>query len=740
MTREERVARYMKRIIGKRSVEELKLSEPITEGLESTGGFDLAGGAAEKLMKAANAGLENLASSKTLTPAQIAGLEAIINAKERPAVPLESADFVISHPTWMHLSTPETRARIWSWQKSIGRVEVKGIGAPYGGTAFVVGSGRLMTNRHVAELFVRGLGDKRINLIPGVTPGFNLAFSPSAGEGVMLRVASVKLIHPFWDMAVLEVDGLPADAPTLLLSPRDDAEFIDREVVVIGYPAQDRRNDASDQQLVFKGVFGVKQVQPGLLGGREDVASFQKIVSSIGHDCSTLGGNSGSAVIDVKDGLVVGVHFAGRYLIGNYAAPMSELAKDGRVRDAGVVFYKAGPAMSETPWQSWWTQADAEENAGISDEKQSAPRPTPVPAAQTASHAPATPQLRVADGGIHLTVPLHVAIRLGDGPAMFATTRESIEPGGDALIERMAEPQHDANYAARKGYDPDFLGIEVPIPDAADKSALARIKGNDRLDYQNFSIKLHATRRLAIVAASNVTAEKKLKRPDPRQSYTRKALGGLGPNDQERWFPDSRIGADAQLPDIFYTNDDGSFDKGHIVRREDVTWGRTYEEVVRANGDTYHVTNCSPQVAGFNRSANGEDNWGDLENAVYSQAASERLCIFAGPVLSSADPRFLGRFGGRVRVLVQIPVRFWKVIVARTEEGLGAYGFMLEQDLSDVDTEFAVPDDFLSSMRPLSEIAETAGVVFAPEVLAADQFDDRGAEVARRAGVKRRRR
>ena len=81
------------------------------------------------------------------------------------------------------------------------------------------------------------------------------------------------------------------------------------------------------------------------------------------------------------------------------------------------------------------------------------------------------------------------------------------------------------------------------------------------------------------------------------------------------------------------------------MRRDDAAWGRTYEELKRGNGDTYHVTNCSPQVAGFNQSAGGEDNWGDLENLVLKEAASERLSLFAGPVLAEDDPRFLGNLG-----------------------------------------------------------------------------------------------
>ena len=41
------------------------------------------------------------------------------------------------------------------------------------------------------------------------------------------------------------------------------------------------------------------------------------------HDASTLGGNSGSAVIDLETGEAVGLHFAGSYLQANYAVPAS---------------------------------------------------------------------------------------------------------------------------------------------------------------------------------------------------------------------------------------------------------------------------------------------------------------------------------------------------------------------------------------------------------------------------------
>ena len=46
----------------------------------------------------------------------------------------------------------------------------------------------------------------------------------------------------------------------------------------------------------------------------------------IEHDCSTLGGNSGSLVVDLATGCAVGLHFAGQYMTANYAVSSTRLA------------------------------------------------------------------------------------------------------------------------------------------------------------------------------------------------------------------------------------------------------------------------------------------------------------------------------------------------------------------------------------------------------------------------------
>ena len=220
-----------------------------------------------------------------------------------------------------------------------------------------------------------------------------------------------------------------------------------------------------------------------------------------------------------------------------------------------------------------------------------------------------------------------------------------------------------------------------------------------------------------------------------KRTTAARAWAASATNDRELWFADPRIGGNEQLPDRFYNKDRQSFDKGHIVRREDVAWGATYEEMRNANGDTFHVTNCSPQVLGFNRSSEGEDNWGDLENHVLAEAGAERLAVFAGPVLADDDPIFAG-VDAEGSVAVRIPRRFWKLIVAEKDGRLMSFGFKLEQDFSNVDTEFAVPDRWREFMASVGEIEDLADVDFAEAIRAGDQsFTDAGARVRARGAV-----
>ena len=748
----ERLKKYLEMITRKNGGVEKELAErprgTVPGGLESLGTPSTA--------DLARDGLERMARGQAPTEPEMAGLEAIILPDLRPAVDVIDGKFQMTHPLWRRMSDDAgIRARVEATFPSIGRIELPGHKKiPYGGTGFVVGNGLIMTNRHVAELFTHGLGDRRLSFIDGAKAGIDFRREHDRPTGPTLTVRKVVMIHPYWDMAILAVDNLPSTCKPLKLSLVDARDLIGHDIFVVGYPAFDYRNPTDVQQDLMNGRFGVKKLQPGELQDGMKTSSFGKIVLAATHDCSTLGGNSGSAVIDLDTGDVLALHFGGRYQEQNYAVPASELARDSRVIDAGVAF--AGtPKGGPNEWSAWWQDADATEASTIAtaDAKPvDANRVQSVAASRTAG--PPSPTTQIMQGSVRIEVPLVITISLGtpqsDAPQTAAPRVEAVEAAPEvAELEALVEPDHDTDYDNRKGYDPNFLdvggegaAVAVPMPEAAKPQILAKTKsGDDVLHYQNFSIKMHARRRLALMTASNVTKERKLRKPDLNEDYTRRGLSGLGENDQERWFLDERLDAKFQLPDVFFTKDRKAFDKGHIVRRDDVAWGKTYAALRRANGDSYHVTNCSPQVAGFNRSGSGDDNWGDLENHVLSEAASERLCVFAGPVLDDADEVFSGKGDGGAVLRAKIPSRFWKVIVARTEDGIGAYGFILEQDLSEVEWEFAVPPEFVPAMVVLADIEKATGVAFDRRLHEADQYDSaRGAEIAVRSGVRRKRR
>ncbi len=634
-------------------------------------------------------------SEEPLTPPEQFVLEAIIIPGERPAIDIVGSDYKVRHSSWLHFNDSPIKPRILAAIASTGRVELPGHPRlPYGGTAWVAGPKLLMTNRHVAELFASGLGLRQLRFLTGRSAKLDLKAERGGGVATLLDVRKVVMIHPYWDMALLEVEGLPAAAVPLSLSVRPPEELQGREVAVIGYPAFDDRNDPKVQTQVFGDVYNVKRLQPGRVGARARVESFGQVVSALTHDSSTLGGNSGSMVLDVQTGETVALHFAGRYLKANYGVPAAELARDARVIDAGVNFV-ATTRRGPTEWDRDWS--------GLED-----------------NVVPPRPGDSVADGAQTWTIPLEIRVRVGTGSEPSVQVQPPASPSSVG-VEAMVEPIHDRDLSSRPGYDPNFLGISVPLPTPSDVSLCAPVQGGGHLlHYHHFSLAMHRRRRLALFTASNIDTAPSVRRPEPGRDYTRDGLTGLRPNDREKWFTDPRVQPEHQLPDVFYNKDRQAFDKGHLVRREDVAWGRTYDAVRLANGDTYHTTNCSPQAAGFNQSGLGEDNWGDLENEILRQARTEKISLFAGPVFAQNDRSFMG-FDAEGAIAVQIPRAFWKVVIARGAEGLQTFAFLLRQDLSDVDFEFAVTGRWERFMLPIADLEAKLKVRFPQVVRDADQ-------------------
>lgn len=696
-----------------------------------------------ELVTAAKAGAEKLDRGREdLTPFEVSALEAIIVPDKRPAFDIVDDDFVADHELWRDLSSNAAiHARLTAAIPSVGRIELPGQQRiSYGGTGFIVGPDLLMTNRHVAEIFASGVGDRCIRFRSGWQAAVDFKKERDRPEGSDREVRQVRMIHPWWDMALLEVPGIGESRGRLplRLSARDARELAGRRIALIGYPAYDPlRNDPNVQDQLFQKVYRVKRLLPGEIATARRTESFGKLVDAAAHDASSLGGASGSAVIDLESGEVLALHFGGRYLDTNFAVPSAELARDPRIVDAGVNFAAGVSTLQPPNWLRAW---DGLERVQGDEMDTSVPKSSRGPERRVPSVDMDDAGATAPEGSrLSFDVPLRITIELVTPRSLPSLAKAPAVPVAPT-VERMVEPTHDTDYRSRGGYRDNFLrGFKVTMPRPVDESMLAPLKaGGTRLDYQNFSVLMHKQRRIAWITAANVTREARLRRPEAGRDYTRKGLGGLGPNDTERWFEDSRLESRYQLPDVFFTKDRGTFDKGHIVRRDDVAWGSTYNELVRGNGDTFHVTNCSPQIAQFNQSARGEDNWGDLENLVFAGAAQEQLCVFAGPVLTTDDETFVGRGDDGEPLRVRIPARYWKVIVAATETGISAHGFMLEQDLSGVDLEFVMPSNFQRLQLPLSAIEEAAGIDFGDEMRNADAWDSQESmDLAERAGLLR---
>jgi endonuclease G len=283
----------------------------------------------------------------------------------------------------------------------------------------------------------------------------------------------------------------------------------------------------------------------------------------------------------------------------------------------------------------------------------------------------------------------------------------------------------------RKGFDRDFLKldndvvVERPRLTAKGKKVAAPLLGSGdfELKYHKFSVIMHKTRRMALLTAANVDWSPALRKVNGRKP-SRIELSEIPPNTIELWTTDERIDARHQLPDRFYTDDGGAFDKGHLVRRDDVCWGSSFEDIQMANGDTYHTTNCSPQILSLNQASRGDYNWGDFEGEIQRITKSEKIILFSGPVLEAKDRWFRGSDDdGALRL--QVPRRFWKIVVAKGDNGPEAFGFIFEQDIRAItEVEFAVSADWVHAMVPIRDIKTLLrGWVNLSALEAIDQYD-----------------
>jgi endonuclease G len=271
-------------------------------------------------------------------------------------------------------------------------------------------------------------------------------------------------------------------------------------------------------------------------------------------------------------------------------------------------------------------------------------------------------------GATTFEVPLRITVSLGGASqAEIATPPSRTRKHAEILTE--AIPPED--YADRKGFVRNFLGVEVPFPTMKSQPRFggvlkiakpSRPQDQYELKYHNFSILMNKKRRLAYVSACNIN----FKAP-----VTISRDEGTG-----SWRFDPRLENHQQLGAPYYYGKKNLYDKGHLTRRDDCAWGTDEDQAVTANWDSFHYTNSAPQHELFNRSTvftgANLDLWGDLENHITDQGKKNpKICVFNGPIFSNDDKPLGDSY---------VPLKYFKIVVWRDPGSPpGAMGFILDQ-------------------------------------------------------------
>ncbi|HWT02518.1 MAG TPA: DNA/RNA non-specific endonuclease [Pyrinomonadaceae bacterium] len=537
--------------------------------------------------------------------------EAIILLFGRPVLLVKNNTFEVPPSDEWRTRLFPTKSKIERAIKSVGRIELMDHPSyDWVGTGWMVSENVVVTNRHVAMLFAERKGKKfSFSLNPeGNLIRSRIDFKEEYKQNAVFEAGFEKVLfieelggaRP--DMAVLQLEKHRRLPPPIPLSTRKRASG--DYVAVIGYPARDDRNDFDAMVKVFGDIYEVKRLAPGTVTGFNDSEFI------FTHDCSTLGGNSGSVVIDVATGEAIGLHFGGRFQRSNFAVKAETLLRALRRLKLQVAVPKL---PSKRPRK---------------------------PAAEVVAAA-----LRVED------------------------------------------------YRDREGYRADFLGAgarRVPLPTMTRKMAQDALKvasqpaGKTKgvLNYEHFSLVMSRKRKFAIYTAVNVDGNE---------------LRFI-PRSKDSWAFDPRIPQAAQVGGELYSDND--LDRGHLVRRLDPVWGPG-DVAKRANDDTFHYTNSSPQHKDFNQKV-----WNDLEEYILDNAGARdlKISVFTGPIFRADDRAYRGAL---------LPREFWKVVVmVRGETGeLSATAYVLSQANLLTDLEF-VFGQFRTFQVPVAHVEKLTGLRF----------------------------
>lgn len=298
-----------------------------------------------------------------LGPGEVAGLEAVIRTDgSRPVLFVED-DFVdVADPAAGAYAAGLSRLEDAVRQvcRSVGRVDDPDPTVPIGyhGTAWMLAEGLVATNFHVLQAIAPG-GRRRGGRFEGqLKAGVAVHFGHEVGsllperrfpirrvvgvgrEGAAEFAQGNGLNFDGLDLAVLELEpvaGRPFPPPNRVAQADDPATrgglaSTGRGVYLVGYPGNERSTTREAFVRLFGGVKSFKRLAPGRIMAAAGELPRNRDPHGwiLAHDASTLGGNSGSALVDYDaDGrTLLGLHFAGLHERQNWAHGLERITAE----------------------------------------------------------------------------------------------------------------------------------------------------------------------------------------------------------------------------------------------------------------------------------------------------------------------------------------------------------------------------------------------------------------------------
>ncbi len=261
------------------------------------------------------------ASPSNLTDEQRSSLEAIVYVTGRPALRYRNGhvqmpdDDLGENGRWRVLVATQ-RSRIDRGSASVGRVALlTSAGTEPLGTAWRAGQDLVVTNRHVACRLVADAAAAAATWHVDAAKPAVVEFGITDDSQAARRVAVKELVYcadmESSDIAILRLEtggalpeALRIDWSLDTLGRERPDGFEGRSIYIVGHPYRDLPSSASIG--VFGRADGSKRCAPGR------ITQLANAGPRVEHDCSTLGGNSGSCMFAADTHVVVGLHVGGR--------------------------------------------------------------------------------------------------------------------------------------------------------------------------------------------------------------------------------------------------------------------------------------------------------------------------------------------------------------------------------------------------------------------------------------------